>query len=106
MSPSSPFRAAVVQAGSSIHDTPRTLARLAELAREASGLGASLVVFPEAFIGGYPKAWTSAPASAPAAMPAARSSAATTTAPSPRTGRSRSRWARLRGPTRCTWWSG
>lgn len=55
MSPSSPFRAAVIQAGSSIHDTPRTLARLAELAREASGLGASLVVFPEAFIGGYPK---------------------------------------------------
>ncbi len=48
-------KAAVVQAGSIQFDTPRTLHKLAELTREAAGRGAQLVVFPEAFIGGYPK---------------------------------------------------
>ncbi len=49
------LRAAVVQAGSALFDTPKTLERFAaHLATAAKG-GAELVVFPEAFIGGYPK---------------------------------------------------
>ena len=50
-----PFKAAVVQSGTVLFDTPKTLLRLAELTREAAGKGAALVVFPEAFVGGYPK---------------------------------------------------
>jgi len=49
------IKAAVVQAGPFLFDTPKTMAKLAERAREAAGLGADLVVFPEAFVGGYPK---------------------------------------------------
>ena len=48
-------KAAVVQAGSVMFDTPATLAKLSELAREAASRGADIVVFPEAFVGGYPK---------------------------------------------------
>ncbi len=46
-------RAAVVQAAPVLFDTPRSLQKLAELSSEAAGKGAELVVFPEAFIGGY-----------------------------------------------------
>jgi nitrilase len=49
------FRAAVVQAGSVLFDTPRTLEKLADLASSARAAGAELAVFPEAFVGGYPK---------------------------------------------------
>lgn len=45
----------VVQAGSILFDTPSTLEKLAGLAAEAQTAGSELVVFPEAFIGGYPK---------------------------------------------------
>ncbi|MBP8257313.1 MAG: nitrilase [Opitutaceae bacterium] len=48
-------RAAVVQAGSVLFDTPASLAKLEQRAAEAAVLGAQLMVFPEAFIGGYPK---------------------------------------------------
>jgi nitrilase len=48
-------RVAVVQAGSVLFDTPRTLDKLASRTAEAAGQGATLVVFPEAFVGGYPK---------------------------------------------------
>lgn len=48
-------RAAVVQAGSVLFDLPSTLAKLADLTSDAASLGAEVVVFPEAFIGGYPK---------------------------------------------------
>jgi nitrilase len=51
----STHRVAVVQAGSALFDTPRTLDRLAALTAEAAGRRAKLVVFPEAFVGGYPK---------------------------------------------------
>jgi hypothetical protein len=51
----SPVKAAVVQAGSFLFDTPRTLNKLTELTRAAAGRGAQIVVFPEAFVGGYPK---------------------------------------------------
>ncbi len=47
--------ASVVQAGSVLFDTPRTLAKVAELAATARAAGAQLAVFPEAFVGGYPK---------------------------------------------------
>jgi nitrilase len=50
-----PFKASVVQACSVLFDTPRTLEKLAVLAKEAARDGARLVVFPEAFVGGYPK---------------------------------------------------
>jgi nitrilase len=48
-------RVAVVQAGSIPFDTPRTLAKLTAWTAEAAARGATLVVFPEAFVGGYPK---------------------------------------------------
>src|SRR5215207_3265239 len=55
MSTSTPFRAAVVQAASAGFDRDRTLAKAEALTREAAGQGARLVVFPEAFVGGYPR---------------------------------------------------
>src|SRR4051794_28070697 len=48
-------RAAVVQAAPALFDTPRSLQKLADLAADAARKGAELVVFPEAFVGGYPK---------------------------------------------------
>jgi len=47
--------AAVVQAGSKIFDLDATLERLEQFALKAARDGAELVVFPEAFVGGYPK---------------------------------------------------
>lgn len=47
--------AAVVQTGSILLDTPRTLTKFESLAADAAARGAGLIVFPEAFIGGYPK---------------------------------------------------
>jgi nitrilase len=49
------MRAAVVQATPILFDTPRSLQKLAELTADAARQGAELVVFPEAFLGGYPK---------------------------------------------------
>src|SRR5262245_3997639 len=48
-------RVAVVQAAPALFDTPRSLDKLTALAADAARKGAGLVVFPEAFIGGYPK---------------------------------------------------
>jgi nitrilase len=48
-------RAAVVQAAPALFDTPRTLQKLADLTADAARQKAELVVFPEAFVGGYPK---------------------------------------------------
>ena len=48
-------KAAVVQAAPVLFDTPKTLEKLLDLTRDASSQGADLVVFPEAFVGGYPK---------------------------------------------------
>ena len=47
--------AAVVQAAPVLFELQRTLAKAADLARDAASRGAKLVVFPEAFVGGYPK---------------------------------------------------
>lgn len=49
------MRASVVQAGSICFDTAASLGKLSDLAAAAAGEGAALAVFPEAFIGGYPK---------------------------------------------------
>ena len=46
---------AVAQAGTVLFDTPRTLEKLASLAADAKQKGAQVVLFPEAFVGGYPK---------------------------------------------------
>ncbi|HJW21182.1 MAG TPA: nitrilase-related carbon-nitrogen hydrolase [Candidatus Limnocylindrales bacterium] len=48
-------RAAVVQAASVAFDRDATLDRVESLAARAAADGARLVVFPEAFVGGYPK---------------------------------------------------
>ena len=48
-------RVAVVQAGSIPFEREATLAKAEQLAAEAAGTGARLAVFPEAFVGGYPK---------------------------------------------------
>ncbi|MFQ5564693.1 MAG: carbon-nitrogen hydrolase family protein [Parvularculaceae bacterium] len=47
--------AAVVQAGSILFDTPATMEKFSDLLADAARSGAKLAVFPEAFIGGYPK---------------------------------------------------
>ena len=51
----SKYIAAVVQAGSYPDDALKSAAKAAGLIREAASRGARLAVFPEAFIGGYPK---------------------------------------------------
>src|SRR5215471_14758359 len=49
------FKAAVVQASSVVFDRERTLDKLSRLAKEAAQTGARLVLFPEAFLSGYPR---------------------------------------------------
>jgi nitrilase len=51
----SKIRAAVVQAAPVMFDTQRSLDKLASFTADAAKLKAELVVFPEAFIAGYPK---------------------------------------------------
>jgi nitrilase len=46
---------AVVQAGSILFDTEATVAKAESLIADSAARGARLVVFPEAFVGGYPK---------------------------------------------------
>jgi len=49
------FKVAVVQASSVIFDLQRSLEKAQLLAAEAASQGAKLVVFPEAFLSGYPR---------------------------------------------------
>ncbi|CAI5465365.1 unnamed protein product [Closterium sp. Yama58-4] len=53
--PSRQVRATVVQAATVMYNTPATLDKAERLLAEAAQLGSQLVVFPEAFIGGYPR---------------------------------------------------
>jgi nitrilase len=48
-------RVAIVQAAPVIFDARKTLQKLADLTSDAARRGAGLVVFPEAFVAGYPK---------------------------------------------------
>lgn len=48
-------RAVVVQAGSHLFDTQRTLDQFDDWCDQAAQHRPDLVVFPEAYIGGYPK---------------------------------------------------
>ncbi|MBU0554992.1 MAG: carbon-nitrogen hydrolase family protein [Alphaproteobacteria bacterium] len=50
-----PFTAAVVQAASQPQDSMASALKAADLIRDAASKGARLIVFPEAFLGGYPK---------------------------------------------------
>lgn len=52
---SSPIRVAVAQAASLPLDPVASARKTADLIREAAGKGVRLIVFPEAFLGGYPK---------------------------------------------------
>ena len=49
------YKAAVAQAASCPDDAMASAAKAARLIEEAAGAGAGLIVFPEAFLGGYPK---------------------------------------------------
>ncbi len=49
------LRVAVVQAGSALYDAGATISKAEGLIEEAASGGARLIVFPEAFVGGYPK---------------------------------------------------
>lgn len=51
-------RVGVVQAGSVPYDTPATVTKTLSLIASAAAEGAELVVFPEAFLGTYPKGLT------------------------------------------------
>src|ERR1022692_4088984 len=48
-------RVAVVQAAPAMFDTQRSLQKIADFTADAAKQGTGLVVFPEAFIAGYPK---------------------------------------------------
>jgi nitrilase len=50
-----PVTVAVVQAGAVLFDSEASIAKAEGLTAEAAGRGARLVLFPEAFLGGYPK---------------------------------------------------
>lgn len=52
------MKVSVAQVGSVLFDTPATLNRVERLCGVAAAGGAALVVFPEALLGGYPKALT------------------------------------------------
>lgn len=75
--------AAVVQSAPVLFDTPATLAHTERLMEQAAAAGAQLVVFPEAFIGGYPKGRTFTSSSARARPRAGASSRNTMTPPWP-----------------------
>ncbi|CAH8366116.1 unnamed protein product [Eruca vesicaria subsp. sativa] len=53
--PSSIVRATIVQASTVYNDTPKTIDKAKMFIEEAASKGSELVVFPEAFIGGYPR---------------------------------------------------
>ncbi|KFK44999.1 hypothetical protein AALP_AA1G330900 [Arabis alpina] len=55
VAPSSIVRASIVQASTVYNNTPATLEKAEKLIAEAASNGSKLVVFPEAFIGGYPR---------------------------------------------------
>ncbi|XP_010514769.1 PREDICTED: nitrilase 2-like [Camelina sativa] len=55
VAPSSIVRVTIVQASTVYNNTPATLDKAEKYIAEAASKGAELVLFPEAFIGGYPR---------------------------------------------------
>lgn len=55
MSSAKPFKVAVVQASSVVFERERTLEKLSALTADAARQGARVVLFPEAFVSGYPR---------------------------------------------------
>ncbi|CAG7891783.1 unnamed protein product, partial [Brassica rapa] len=55
--PSTIVRATIVQASTVYNDTPKTIEKAGEFIAQAAADGAQLVVFPEAYIGGYPRGY-------------------------------------------------
>ena len=70
-------RVAVVQEAPVAFDRERTLEKVRTLVANAAGKGADLILFPEAFVSGYPRGLISAPVSDRARPRAASFSAAT-----------------------------
>ncbi len=60
------FRVAAVQTAPVFLNKDATIDRVCELTQEAGNVGTSLVVFPEAFVSGYPDwVWVLPPAQKP-----------------------------------------
>jgi nitrilase len=55
MPEAAPYVAAVVQAAPVAFDTARTLDKVADLCADVSSRGATLALFPEAFVSAYPR---------------------------------------------------
>lgn len=72
------IRVAAAQAGSVGVDTPATMAKLEAVFVAVAAAGAELVVFPEAFPGGYPKGHSFGQLSVPEPKRGGTDSAATT----------------------------
>lgn len=68
----------VAQVGSVLFDTAGTLAKLQEFVERAQAAGVEFLVFPEAFVGGYPKGCRSVRSSGPAPRPVETSTCGTT----------------------------
>lgn len=55
--PSTIVRATIVQASTVYNDTPKTIEKAGEFIAQAASDGAQLVLFPEGYIGGYPRGY-------------------------------------------------
>lgn len=55
MSKEKTVKVAVIQATPAMFDTPSTIKKVCALIKEAGANGARIMLFPEAFVGGYPK---------------------------------------------------
>lgn len=55
MSEEKSVKVAIVQATPAMFDTPSTIKKVCALIKEAGANGARIMLFPEAFVGGYPK---------------------------------------------------
>ena len=95
-------RAAVVQAASVAFDRDGTLDRVEALAARAAAEGAELVVFPEAFVSGYPKGVSFGATVGIRARGGATGSAGTTRAASTSRDRQSTAWPASPAATRST----